>query len=296
MHILMTGGTGFIGTPLANSLLSDGHRVTILSRSLHKDGGLCRYITSLDAINEDETIDGIINLAGASLAEKRWSGRYKQQIVSSRLDTTRVLLALIERVQQKPAVLLSASAIGFYGPQGDEALAEDAARGRGFAADLCVDWEAEALMAEASGLRVCLLRLGVVLDRHEGAFVELERPFKLGVANWIGNGHQVLSWIHRRDAVAAIRHILYDETATGAFNVTAPVPVTSRELCTAMKVQRRTFITLPVPGIALRLAVGEMANELLISGQRVLPQRLQAAGFEFEFADIDAALASIYAG
>ena len=294
MHILITGGTGFIGEPLANSLLSEGHRVTILSRTRRRDGGLCRYVLSLSALDEDEPLDAIINLAGASLADKRWSRSYKQKIVDSRLETTRVVIDLIKRSEQKPAVLLNASAIGFYGAQGDEKLDETAPVGAGFAAELCRDWEAVAGEAEAEGVRVCLMRLGVVLDKGQGAFVEMERPFNFGMANWMGDGHQYLSWIHRKDAVAAIRQLLYDNTASGIYNLTAPEPVTSREFCEAMKRQRRTFITMPVPGFALRLAVGEMANELLINGQRVIPARLEEGSFEFSCPDIDSALSAIY--
>jgi uncharacterized protein (TIGR01777 family) len=293
MHILITGGTGFIGTPLVARLVSSGHTVTVLSRQALASTDPVSYISSLDDIGDGEAVDAIINLAGASLAAKRWSTAYKEEIFSSRLDTTRELLAMISRLEQPPAVLLSASAIGVYGHHGDEILDEDGLQVAGFAQSLCSQWEALALEAQQYGVRVCLLRLGVVLDEGGGAFSEMARPFRLGIANWMGDGHQWLSWVHRQDVLAALEFLLEQSTLSGPFNITGPDPVTSRGFCDAMKRRRRTLLTAPVPAVAMRLLVGEMADELLLNGQRVVPAALQAAGFEFRYETLDQALEAI---
>jgi uncharacterized protein (TIGR01777 family) len=293
MQILVTGGTGFIGSALVARLIAMGHQVTVLSRQpLTGEDGL-RYIGSLDDLGADEQIDAVINLAGASLADHRWTSRYKQEILSSRLDTTRELVDLMGRLHTPPNVLLSASAIGFYGHHDDEALGEDGSVAPGFSQELCARWEAQARAAEALGVRVCLLRLGVVLDTGGGAFTQMARPFRMGVANWLGDGRQWLSWIHRDDVVAAMLFLLERETLAGPFNLTAPHPVTSRGFCDAMKERFRTFIAAPVPAAVLRLMVGEMAEELLLNGQRVLPVALQKAGFSFRYPHLEDALGAI---
>ncbi len=294
MHILLTGGTGFIGEALVPSLLNQGHELTILSRSHHSDTEGCRYIRTLDALADDERIDAVINLAGASLAGARWTASYKREIVDSRLETTRQLVDCMQRLQVPPGVLLNASAIGYYG-HGDHPVTEADDAGEGFSADLCRRWEASASHAEALGTRVCLCRFGVVLDAGGGAFEELFRPFRFGLANWIGNGEQWLSWVHRSDVVAALTFLLEDGSLSGAFNVTAPQPVTARGMCDAIKQHRKTLLTAPVPATVMRVMLGEMADELLINGQKVLPQRLTNSGFTFSYPHIDDALRAILA-
>lgn len=294
MNYLVTGGTGFIGSALIPALLADGHSVTVLSRHSASDEEALRYITSLDVITADTRIDAVINLAGASLAGKRWTPAYKQEIFSSRLATTERLIQLVQRLDTPPEVLLSASAIGYYGHHGDEPLTEDGAVVPGFSQDLCQRWEAAAMQASELGVRVCLLRLGVVLDRDGGAMEEMARPFKFGVANWIGSGRQWLSWVHRKDVVAAIGFLQEHTQLSGPFNITAPEPVTSRGFCAAMKRHRRTLITVPMPAPVIKLLVGEMAQELLLQGQRVLPSRLQSAGFHFALPALDQALGDIF--
>lgn len=294
MHYLITGGTGFIGSVLIPTLINNGHSVTVLSRQIKSNSEQLRFVQRLDDLEDDEVLDGVINLAGASLAGKRWSRAYKQEIIDSRLSTTVALYQLISRLKHPPQVMLSASAIGFYGHQGDERLSEDAEVSPGFSQDLCQRWETAALSCASLGVRVCLLRLGVVLDKDGGAFTEMARPFQLGVANWMGSGRQWLSWVHREDAVAAMLFLLERTDLEGAFNITAPEPVTSRGFCNGMKKQMRTFVTAPMPGIAMRLLVGEMADELLLNGQRVVPSRLLAAGFEFTRPALDDALSAIH--
>ncbi|KGE03630.1 TIGR01777 family oxidoreductase [Pseudohaliea rubra] len=293
MHVLVTGGTGFIGSALVPRLCEDGHAVTIVSRGKHAAGAGVRYVQSLDEIADDTAIDGIINLAGASLNGKRWTDAYKQEMVSSRLETTAAVVALCRRLAQPPSVLVSASAIGYYGDRGSEPLDEDSGPGEGFSAALCRDWEAEALKAGEAGVRVCLARLGVVFDREGGAFVELSRPFRLGIANWVGSGHQYLSWVHRGDVVAAFAFLLEREDISGPINVTAPTPVTHRELCAAIRRKLTTLPGMPVPGVVMRVLLGEVADELLLAGQKVLPKRLGDAGFTFHYPEIDSALGQL---
>ena len=294
MHYLVTGGSGFIGAALIPQLVAQGHTVTVLSRLARADQAALRFITHLDVLAADTCIDVVINLAGAPLAGKRWTEAYKREIVASRLATTEWLLQFMARLDTPPALLLSASAIGFYGHHGDEPLTEEGAAVPGFAQHLCQRWEEAAMRATKLGVRVCLLRLGVVLDGNGGALQEMARPFRFGVANWLGSGKQWLSWVHRKDVVAAM-HFLQEHTELrGPFNITAPTPVTSRQFCAAMKGFMRTFITVPMPAPLMRLLVGEMAEEFLLSGQRVLPGRLQAAGFRFALPAIDQALAESF--
>ncbi|GHD29951.1 TIGR01777 family oxidoreductase [Parahalioglobus pacificus] len=289
MHVLITGGTGFIGSSLVPALMAQGHNATVLSRNPAASIAGAETVTSLAAIGDEARIDAIINLAGASLADKRWSITYKRQIVDSRIDTTRAIGELVTRLQHKPTTLISGSAIGYYGACGDEPLDETSAAGEGFAAVLCQDWEA-AGSAISDVERTVLLRLGVVLDSGGGALTEMARPFRIGVANYIGSGHQFLSWIHREDVVAAIIYALENPSISGPVNLTAPHPVTSLGFCAAMKKRTRTMITLPMPSAVMRLMVGEMADELLSVGQRVLPAKLQSEGFQFRYPHIDAAL------
>jgi uncharacterized protein (TIGR01777 family) len=313
MRILLTGGTGFIGTALAEALLSSGCELIILSRGVqtgvqtgvqsaaHADRTGCRFIRSLDEIAATEPLDAVINLAGASLAARRWSPGYKREIVASRTGITRQLLDLFARLECPPEALLSASAIGYYGPHGDEYLTETSALSSstsaqgGFAQRLCSDWEALALQANQYGVRVCLLRLGVVLDSGGGALLEMAKSFRFGVASWLGSGEQWLSWVHRLDVVRAIQFLLQRDDLQGPFNITGPVPVTGRDFALALQAHHRTFLRAGVPATVLRVLVGEMADELLLSGQRVLPHALESAGFTFSYPSIQGALAAIYA-
>ena len=293
MHILLTGGTGFIGSTLCEQLHADGHRLTILTRRPADGNPAYRNIGNLDEVATDERMDAIINLAGASLADRRWSETYKREIYSSRLDTTQRLLDLVRRLEHKPRTLLSASAIGFYGHHGDEVLDEGGICTPGFSQELCSQWEALAQSASAHGLRVCLLRLGVVFDRGGGAFARMALPFKFGMGNWLGDGRQWLSWVHRRDVIRAMLFLLERDDLAGPFNLTAPEPVTSRGFNDAVKRRKRVLLSAPMPAAIARLALGEVADELLLNGQRVVPRALTDAGFVFDFPDLDTALADL---
>ena len=293
MHILLTGGTGFIGGALVPALTDAGHDVTVLTRQTIDDRAACRYVKDLEDLPADSRFEAVINLAGASLAARRWTTAYKREIESSRLDTTRNLLGLFQRMERPPQTLLNASAIGYYGHHGEEELDEQGASVPGFSQALCQRWEETALEARQYGCRVCLLRLGVVLDSGGGAMEQMSRPFNFGVANWLGDGRQWLSWVHRADVVAAILFLLQNEELSGPFNITAPGAVTSRGFCDVMKKHKRTLVTAPVPGAVMRLMVGEMAGELLLNGQRVVPAALQSAGFHFAYPTLDEALSDI---
>ncbi len=291
MHILVTGGTGFIGCALVPALVGRGHDVTVLSRSMRGAENGVVYCQTLSEARLE--IDAVINLAGASLAERRWTARYKREIVASRVDFTQKLVGGLTQLQNPPRVLISGSAVGFYGHDSSAVFTEANGRGRGFSADLCAAWEQAAEGALGVIPQVSLLRLGVVFDRGGGALQEMLRSFQFGLQSWLGTGEQWLSWIHRADVVSAICHLLDHPTASGAFNLTAPEPVTHRAFSEAAARHLRTRLSAGVPKAVMRLLVGEMADELLLNGQKVLPDRLMKGGFTFDHSDIDSALQSI---
>ncbi|WOJ95754.1 TIGR01777 family oxidoreductase [Congregibacter brevis] len=291
MRVLVTGGTGFIGEALIPALLDKGHSVIVLSRQSSPSAiaGVA-YIQQLEQITK--AVDVVINLAGASLAGKRWNRAYKEEIVASRVALTRELGNYFSAAEQRPSIWLNASAIGYYGPRADEELSEDSSSGEGFSAQLCRDWEASAVEA-AGDARLCLMRLGVVLDEGGGAYAQMAQPFKMGIANWLGDGEQWLSWVYRDDVVSAFCFALENDKLQGPVNVTAPQPVSSRGFCLAMREVHRTLVAIPMPGFVMRAMVGEMADELLLTGQRVIPAALLAAGFSFSCPNIDDALRQI---
>lgn len=291
MHILITGGTGFIGAALVPALLAQGNAVTILSRSPRESSSKQRYATDLAEITEP--VDAVINLAGASLADKRWSDVYKAEIVASRVALTQRLVDWMAAQNVPPKILISGSAIGYYGHSQDAQFTESSPAGAGFSADLCQQWESAALRAEALGIRVVVLRLGVVFDREGGALEPMMQSFNMGVGSWVGNGKQWLSWVHRWDVVRAIQYLLANSETTGAYNLTAPTPVTHKVFAEILATRKPTLFNMGVPAFAMRLLVGEMANELLLAGQRVIPNRLSLEGFEFSFASLDSALIDI---
>jgi uncharacterized protein (TIGR01777 family) len=296
-HILVTGGTGFIGRALIDSLLADGHRVTVLTRDVAAARKqLPAAVEAIDDLAALEGVDAVVNLAGENLGSGRWSAARKQRFIDSRVDITRRLVDWMRTLSRKPAVLVSGSAIGWYGPRGDETLDEDSTPGSDFSARLCQAWEAEAMTAEALGLRVCRVRIGVVLGadggKPGGALKQMLPSFRLGLGGPMGSGRQWMSWVHRSDLVALIRWLVDQGTVSGPYNGTAPEPATNADFAAALGRALHRPALLPMPGAALKLIVGEMA-EILLAGQKVLPQRARAEGFAFRFPTLDAALADV---
>jgi uncharacterized protein len=299
MHVLITGGTGFIGRELASSLLADGHSVTVLTREITSSGN--RVPSGAKAIRDlarADAVDAVVNLAGANLGAARWNPVTKMGFRTSRIDTTRRLVDWMSRLAVKPKVLVSGSAIGWYGPHGDDKLTETAPAGSDFSATLCRDWEAEAQKASALGVRVCTLRTGIVLGPDGpaggGALAQMLPAFRLGGGGPMGSGQQWMSWVHRADLIALIRFLIEREMASGPYNGTAPEPVTNAEFAKTLgRVLKRPAI-LPMPGFALKMIVGEMA-EILLSGQRVIPQAALDQGFRFRFPTLEAALRDVLA-
>jgi uncharacterized protein len=297
MKVLVTGGTGFIGQPLVKDLLLNGHEVTVLTRAPKAAASkLPASVTLAKSLSEVPGADAVINLAGESLAARRWTPDRKQAIRASRIDTTRALCQWLEHLPVRPQVLISGSAIGWYGARQDECLNEDALPGDDFAAQLCRDWEAEAERAAALGIRVCTIRIGVVLgpagSEGGGALAQMLPPFKFGLGGPMGSGKQWMSWIHRADLIALIQFLLQTSSAAGPFNATAPAPVRNREFSATLGevLHRPAFMTMP--GVALRVIVGEMA-EILLTGQRVVPSKAEALGFRFRHPQLQDALQDV---
>ena len=288
MHILLTGGTGLIGTALCGALSAQGSQLTVLSRSARRSAQGRTFITHLEQCASP--VDAVINLAGAGLADRRWTAAYKRTIVRSRIDLTQQLVSWIESQTTRPKTLISASAIGYYGASPDDAFTEQGAPGTGFAADLCQRWEQEALRAEALAVDVAVLRLGVVLANEGGALGKMTQSFRFGVESWLGAGEQWLSWIHIDDVVRAIQFVLAADPRATTYNAVAPEPVTHRGFAHEVGRHSRSLLKLGVPPLAARLLAGEMAEELLLSGQKVLPQALIEQGFDFAYPTLTAAL------
>lgn len=298
MKIVIAGGSGFLGQPLAHDLLAKGHEVVVLTRGTSRVADGIRYV-AWEASGEPgawgSVIDGadaVVNLAGAGIADRRWSAARKQVLRGSRVDATRALVAAMRSASVRPQVFLTGSAIGFYGPQPEDgpALDESAPPGSDFLSTLAVDWEAEAHPASALGCRVIIIRTGVVLAREGGALQKLIPPFRFFVGGPIGSGRQVMSWIHRTDWVELVVWLLRHEQAAGVYNATAPEPATNAEFSRALGAALGRPSWLPVPGFALKLIVGEMAGPALLAGQRVVPRRALDAGFTFQFPEITAAM------
>jgi len=296
MKILITGGTGFIGRSLINLLLTQAHQITVLSRDSDKVHSLFTNgitpLNDLQALTPDEHFDIIINLAGAPIFDKRWTAQRKQIIRDSRIKLTEQLIQVIASMQQKPELLISGSAIGYYGDQGASESTEKSDNRPDFSQQLCADWEQAALAAEKYGVRVCLIRTGLVLGPEGGILKRMLLPFKLGLGGQLGNGQQWMSWIHLNDWIAIAEVMINDQRMTGAYNATAINPVTNQEFSkTLAKVLTRPAC-LPLPAFVLTTLLGEM-SELVLGSQRVLPQRLVEQDFEFQFSHLQPALTEI---
>ncbi|HEY1268510.1 MAG TPA: TIGR01777 family oxidoreductase [Candidatus Binatia bacterium] len=300
MKIVVAGGTGFIGAALIRSLQTRGHAVVLLTR------------TSAKALERSETVvwqpdasprprpalvaavngaDAVVNLAGEPIAGQRWTRAQKARLRSSRIETTRTIVQAIADAQHKPRFLLNASAVGYYGPRGDEEVTEAEPPGKDFLAGLCREWEAEALRAEAHGVAVARLRTGVVLGKAGGALAKMIPPFKFFIGGPLGSGRQWMPWIHLEDEVGLIEHLLA-ASAGGAVNATAPEPVRMKELCAALGKALGRPSWAPVPGFVLRLAFGEMAD-VLLTGQRAVPAEAERRGYRFRYPTLPEALQDI---
>ncbi len=299
MEIFITGGTGFIGWHLAKSLMDKGHHLTIVSRSPEKYKIYESERRTFAAWQSDlssliSKSDVVINLAGENLFEKRWTEQVKKHIRSSRINVTTALLEGINKAEKKPKVLLSASAVGYYGDKGDEFITELSSHGDDFLADICMEWEEEALRAEESGIRVVIPRIGIPLDQDGGALQRMLTPANFFIGGPLGSGNQYFPWIHIRDLCNSLLFAIEQEKITGPFNATAPNPVTMKDFSKILgKVLSRPS-WLPVPEFVLKLAVGEAA-ESITSSLRVIPEKLLNSGFSFEYRELETALRSLLA-
>ena len=294
MRILIAGGSGFLGRALVQGCRADGHEVKILTRHPRgaDDVGWSADVNGAWARTLEQS-DAVVNLAGEGIADRRWTTARKAAILDSRVESTRTLATSIRACARPPLIFISGSAVGFYGTDTDEPRVEESPSGSDFLATVCRAWEREA-SAAAGVARVVLLRTGVVLARDGGALPRMTLPFRFFAGGRLGSGRQYISWIHRDDWIAMVRWMLSNDVS-GPVNVTAPTPVTNAEFTHALAKAMRRPALFPVPAPALRLVLGEeMANSLLLGGQRVLPARAERFGFQFRFADVDSALRSIF--
>ena len=296
MKLLVTGGTGFIGRHLIERRLLKGDEVVCLSRQPEKVNQLfAGRVKGIKELPKDGSlqVDAIVNLAGEPIADKRWSHAQKHRLRDSRILLTLKLVEWISESAHKPHTLISGSAIGFYGPQAAEVvLSEESEVKTGFTHQLCADWEKAALQVEALGVRVCLIRTGIVLGEGGGALSKMLLPFKLGLGGPIANGRQVMSWIHLEDELEVIEMLLTHDQLSGAFNLTAPEAVTNAEFSKTLGKVLKRPACLPLPSLVPKLLLGEGA-ELLLEGQRVYPQKLLDIGFKFKYPSLDTALRQI---
>lgn len=295
MKILVTGSTGLVGSVLLPFLAAKGHECVRLVRSAPGGPGEIRWDPAAGALDPNSLADfeGVVHLAGENIAQGRWTKEKKARIRRSRVEGTRLLAEAIAKSPNPPKVLVSASAVGYYGDRGEESLTEESLSGKGFLAEVCQEWEKSAESAAARGVRVVNPRIGVVLSSKGGALSKMVVPFKMGVGGKVGSGNQYMSWIHLDDLIAVITHALVTDSLRGPVNATSPNPVTNLEFTGALgKVLSRPTI-FPLPAFAAKLVLGEMAEELLLASQRAIPARLAAQGFQFRFPEIQAALQDV---
>jgi hypothetical protein len=294
MKILVTGGTGFVGQTLCPALATAGHEVVILTRQSapRLPKGVVSAVTRLDDLDAS-SFGGVVNLAGAPIGDARWTESRKKLLLDSRVNTTERLVAWMARAKRRPPVLVSASAVGYYGEQGDRPVTEDTPPTPGFTHDLCAAWEREVEKAADLGVRVCLMRIGVVLDEGGGALAKMLPAFRMGAGGRLGTGKHWFPWIHRADVTAVCQWLIQNDKARGAYNVGAPNPVTNAEFTRALGRALGRPTVLPMPEAALKLLFGEM-SELLLVSDRMLPKRLLDEGFKFRYPDLDRALTAIF--
>lgn len=296
MKVLITGGSGFVGQALCRRLIQARHHPLVVSRSpdkAKKDLPAEVLIRSRVADFADEAPEAIVNLAGEPIAEGRWTETKKKALIESRVNITREVVDFCAAQDQPPATLVSASAVGYYGDQGERDVTEKTTPHDEFAHQLCKRWEAEALKAESSGVRVAILRIGLVLDAGGGMLAKTTPVFKLGLGGKLGDGRQYMPWIHRTDMVGMILFLLEREDLSGPFNASAPNPVTNAEFTRVLGRALKRPAVLPAPGLALKLVFGEMSR-LLLTGAKMLPARMEQAGYVFEYRELDQALQAIF--
>ena len=302
MKIIISGASGLVGHELTTALRAEGHRVLRLTRSWRQSSETSAV--SADTIAWDpssakvyaralESADAVINLNGASISGGRWTAKRKALLRSSRLDSTRLLVDAVGRLKDKPRIFLSASAVGFYGSRGDEILTEASGPGGDFLSALARDWETEANRAASFGIRTAILRFGVILAREGGALPQMVRPFRFGVGGRLGDGSQWLSWIAIDDVIRIVKFMISDARLTGPVNLVAPAPVQNAEFARIVGKLLHRPAVVPAPAFALRLALGEMADSLLLASQRAYPEKLLRAGYSFQFGEIESALRAI---
>lgn len=300
LNIVVAGGTGFIGGELVSVLNQNGHKVTLLSRRIDPK----RNQSGLKQVEWDgknlgpwaksfEGADAVINLCGEPIAGKRWSEEQKKLILSSRLDSTQIIYEAIAKSARKPEVLINASGAGYYGNRPDEMLTESAPPGKGFLAHTCVTWELAAKRAESLGVRVALLRIGMVLEKNGGALQKLLPPFYFYLGGPLGNGKQGMPWIHRDDVVGIILHLLEHRGISGPVNTAAPEILTNEQFSQILGGILKRPAKLHVPAPALKFMLGEMAQELLLSGQKQVPAKLLSSGYRFKYPELESALRTI---
>ncbi len=296
-NILITGGTGFIGRHLCHYLLGQGYQLWVLSRNpVIARNLLNEKVNVVGSLDELVAIDfsALINLAGESLTSTRWSDKSKQKFRASRVYFTNRLFEFFTHVGRFPRVLLNASAVGFYGNCGDRLVEELECAGSDFAAQLCCDWEAATRRFEAEGVRVCMMRFGIVLERDGGALKQMLPAFRLGLGGRMGAGQHYMPWIHRHDLLRLILFLLQQERASGPINAVAPEAVTNRQFTALLAQSLHRPALLPMPEPVLRILFGEMADALLLSSQRVVPAVAQSLGFKFEYPYLQQAFTAIF--
>jgi len=300
MNIVLTGATGFIGRSLTEALIKRGDELMILTRSSARkisEHSNIRYVIwnprdQTSVVKEIDGSDAVINLAGESIVGKRWTQGQKGKILQSRVSATQIIANSVKKASKRPHVLINASAVGYYGPHGNESLTEDAKAGNDFLADLCKAWEAHAVRVEDFDVRVVRLRIGIVLDKNGGALKLMLLPFKMFIGGWLGGGNQWMSWIVLEDLIRLIIFCLDNQAARGAINAVAPQAATNKAFSLVLAQVLKRPCLMPVPSFALKILMGEV-SEMLLTGQRVIPKKAQELGFSFRYPEIRNALETI---
>lgn len=296
-RLLITGGSGFIGSRLVPVLTEQGYDVTVLSRNPEKTAShfnqTVTSIKQLDALSTTGAFDVVINLAGQGITDKRWTANIKKQLRDSRIVTTQNLIAYLRKSENKPECLISGSAIGYYGNQGEKTVDEGTSGDSSFSSKLCFDWEHVAKQAEELRIRTCYLRTGIVLGKNGGALSKMLPAFKLGLGGPMGNGSQWMSWIHIDDLIGIILYLIQHRNISGAVNGSAPNPTRNKDFSSTLGYVLKRPAFVPMPAFVLKLLLGEMAQELLLAGQRVMPKKILDAGYNFQYAELENALREV---